>query len=99
MSKGQERQIRIRQLGLHKYFTVHSQLNFITPKLRIFIALYTYIDISKDWLQQRSCILLRIRMRIFASRQCADYARASYMWVQVRHTWHMTFAVEAVWCL
>jgi len=33
-------------------------------------------------------------MRIFASRQCADYARARYMQVQVRRVWHMLrFAV------
>jgi len=28
-------------------------------------------------------------MHIFTLRQCADYARASYMWVQVRHAWHV----------
>ena len=28
-------------------------------------------------------------MHIFASCQCADYARASYMRVQVRHAWHV----------
>jgi len=33
--------------------------------------------------------LLGIRMRIFASRQCADYARALHMRVQVRRTWHV----------
>jgi len=40
-------------------------------------------------------------MRIFALRQCTDYARASYMQVQVRRVWaHVAFAVgEAVWCL
>jgi len=44
--------------------------------------------------------ILVIRMRIFASHQCADYVCASYMRVQVGHAWHVTFAVgEAVWCL
>ena len=28
-------------------------------------------------------------MRIFASRQCADYARACHMRVQVRRAWHV----------
>jgi len=28
-------------------------------------------------------------MRIFASRQCADYAHARHMWVQVRRAWHV----------
>ena len=42
-------------------------------------------------------LLLGIRMRIFASRQCADYARARHMRVQVRHAWHVLRL--AIWCL
>jgi len=33
--------------------------------------------------------LLGICMRIFASCQCADYARAHHMRVQVRRAWHV----------
>ena len=32
---------------------------------------------------------MHIRMHIFASHQCVDYARTSYMRVQVRHVWHV----------
>jgi len=41
-------------------------------------------------------------MHIFALRQCADYARASYTYAVAgeAHVAHVTFAVgEAVWCL
>jgi len=38
-------------------------------------------------------------MRIFASRQCADYARALHMRVQVRRAWHVfTFAEGEATC-
>jgi len=39
-------------------------------------------------------------MRIFASRQCADYAHACHMRVQVRCAWHvLRFAVREASCL
>jgi len=34
-------------------------------------------------------VKLGIHMRIFALHQCADYARASYIRVQVRRAWHV----------
>ena len=44
--------------------------------------------------------ILGIRMRIFASRQCADYTRARHMRVQVRRAWHvLRFAVGEASCL
>ena len=43
---------------------------------------------------------LGIRIRIFALRQCADYARASYAGAGEARVARVTFAVEvAVWCL
>ena len=45
-------------------------------------------------------IILGIRMRIFASRKCADYVRASYAGAGEALVARVTFAVgEAVWCL
>jgi len=39
-------------------------------------------------------------MRIFASRQCADYTHVSYAGTDEAHVARVTFAVgEAVWCL
>ena len=39
-------------------------------------------------------------MSIFASRQCADYARARHMLVLVRRVWHvLCFAVGEASCL
>ena len=45
-------------------------------------------------------IILGIRMRICASRQCADYAHASYAGSGEARVARVTFAVGvAVWCL
>ena len=56
--------------------------------------------------QEQSNNILGIRMRIFASHQCADYACASYAGAGEVCVVRVTFAVyvglgevEAVWCL
>ena len=43
--------------------------------------------------------LLGVRMRIFASRQCADYARTSYAGASEARVARVTFAVGEASCL
>ena len=43
--------------------------------------------------------ILGIHMRIFASHRCADYARVSHAVAGEARVAHVTFAVEAVWCV